>query len=65
MQVSMGDEGLSQCAANCDKDPSCIAYSMVETGLCTLLSALNVSEGLQAPIGEGHPRKHNCLFMLS
>jgi hypothetical protein len=39
----MGDEGLSQCAGKCDAAANCVAYSMTETGLCTMLQAINVS----------------------
>lgn len=42
-QVSMGDEGLSQCAGKCDTAPGCVAYSMTEAGACTMLKDINVS----------------------
>jgi hypothetical protein len=39
----MGDEGLSQCAGKCDTTPDCVAYSMIESGQCSMLKTLNVS----------------------
>lgn len=41
----MGDEGLSQCAGKCDAATGCVGYSMLESGQCTMLTALNVSAG--------------------
>lgn len=43
LQVSMGDEGLSQCAGKCDTAPGCVGYSMIESGLCSMMKAINVS----------------------
>ncbi len=45
----MGDEGLSQCAGKCDSDGTCVGYSMTETGMCTMMKAINVS---QAPAAQ-------------
>ena len=42
LQVSMGDEGLSQCAGKCDTESGCVGYSMTETGMCNMLKAINV-----------------------
>jgi hypothetical protein len=44
LQVSMGDEGLSQCAGKCDTESGCVGYSMTETGMCTMFKAINVSK---------------------
>jgi hypothetical protein len=42
--VSLGDEGLTQCAAKCDEEAgACVAYVMGETGTCNLLKAISVS----------------------
>lgn len=46
LQVSMGDEGLSQCAGKCDEAPGCVGYSMIESGLCSMMKAVNVSSVL-------------------
>lgn len=44
LQVSLGDEGLTQCAAKCDEEAgTCVAYTMGETGSCTLLKSISVS----------------------
>ncbi|WIA17530.1 hypothetical protein OEZ85_014361 [Tetradesmus obliquus] len=40
--VSLGDEGLTQCAAKCDEESgACVAYVMGETGTCNLLKAIS------------------------
>lgn len=41
VQVSMGDEGLSQCAGKCDEAPGCVGYSMIESGQCSMLKAID------------------------
>jgi hypothetical protein len=44
VQVSLGDEGLTQCAAKCDEEAgACVAYVMGETGTCNLLKSISVS----------------------
>jgi hypothetical protein len=44
VQVSLGDEGLTQCAAKCDEVAgACVAYVMGETGTCNLLKSISVS----------------------
>eukprot|EP00882_Tetradesmus_deserticola_P020296 GHRQ01021908.1.p1 GENE.GHRQ01021908.1~~GHRQ01021908.1.p1 ORF type:complete len:203 (+),score=42.02 GHRQ01021908.1:82-609(+) len=46
--VPLGDEGLTQCAARCDEEPSaCVAYMTSESGSCNLLKAISVSQQRQ------------------
>ncbi|KAF6261501.1 hypothetical protein COO60DRAFT_1501639 [Scenedesmus sp. NREL 46B-D3] len=40
--VSLGDQGLTQCAAKCDEAGSaCVAYVMGDTGTCNLLKSIS------------------------
>jgi hypothetical protein len=41
--VSLGDEGLTQCAGKCDEAGDCVAYSTTDNGSCSMFKALNVS----------------------
>eukprot|EP00775_Hariotina_reticulata_P003140 gene3140-3417_t len=60
VQVSLGDEGLTQCAQKCDDQQGrCIAFTMSETGLCNLFSSVSFNAS------DADPRMYGLCFASS